>query len=92
MISSLFSRKTRNALRMNPKIILNIIYSFFLNLIYFTRNFYRFKIFADFGSTITKGPGAKLIIDKGSFSAVNTLGDMTKAKSSIHIIGIQSYI
>ncbi len=85
MISSLFSRKTRNALRMNPKIILNIIYSFFLNLIYFTRNFYRFKIFADFGSTITKGPGAKLIIDKRLFLGGKYIGDMTKAKSSIHM-------
>jgi acetyltransferase-like isoleucine patch superfamily enzyme len=80
-----FSRKLRNLLRMNPKIILNIVYSFFINLFHSFRNFYRFKIIADFGSTITRGPGARLIIDKRLYLGGKYIGDMVSAKSSIYM-------
>jgi len=70
---------------MNPKIILNIIYSFFVNLFYSIKNFYRFKVIADFGSTISKGPGAKLIIDKRLYLGGKYIGDMTQAKASIRM-------
>jgi acetyltransferase-like isoleucine patch superfamily enzyme len=79
------NNKMINALRMNPKIFLNVIYSFFLNLFHSIRNFYRFKVFADFGSTITKASGARLIIDKRLYLGGKYIGDMTQAKSTIRM-------
>jgi len=70
---------------MNPKIILNIIYSFFINLFHSFRSFYRFKIIADFGSTIKRGPGAKLIIDKRLYLGGKYIGEMVNAKSTIYM-------
>ncbi len=81
----MFNRKMRNALRMNPKLILNMIYSFFLNLFHSIRNFYRFKVFADFGSTITKGARTKLIIDKRLYLGGKYIGDMKQARSTIRM-------
>ncbi len=80
-----FNQKVRNTLRMNPKLLLNIIYSFFVNLFHSIRDFYRFKVIADFGSSITRGQGARLIIDKRLYLGGKYIGDMVKAKSSIHM-------
>jgi acetyltransferase-like isoleucine patch superfamily enzyme len=85
MDKPMFSSKMVNALRMNPKLILNIIYSFFINLFYSIKNFYRFKVFADFGSTITKAPGARLIIDKRLYLGGKYIGDMAQGKSTIRM-------
>ena len=60
----MFSRKMRNALRMNRTLILNIIYRFFLKLFHSLRNVYRFKVFAEFWEHHSKRSGARLIIDK----------------------------
>jgi acetyltransferase-like isoleucine patch superfamily enzyme len=81
----MFNQKIRNVLRMNPKLILNILYSFFLNLFHSIRHFYRFKVIADFGSTITKGRGARLIIDKRLYLGGKYIGDMANAKSTIRM-------
>ena len=85
MDKPMINNKMVNALRMNPKLILNVIYSFFLNLFHSIRNFYRFKVFADFGSTITKAPGARLIIDRRLYLGGKYIGDMAHSKSSIRM-------
>lgn len=72
-----------NTLWLNPKIPLNAIYSFFINLFYSFRSLFRFKIVADFGSTISKAFGARLIIDKRLFLGGKYIGDMSKSRASI---------
>lgn len=85
MGSPIFNEKVRNRLRMNPKFILNIIYSFFVNLFHSIRSFPRLKIIADLGSSITRGFGAKLFIDKKLYLGGQYIGDMSKAKASIRM-------
>lgn len=85
MAFSVFNEKVQNRLRMNPKFVLNIIYSFFVNLFHCIRSFPRFKIIADFGSTVTRGFKAKLIIDNRLYLGGQYIGDMAKAKSSIRM-------
>ncbi|HOB19618.1 MAG TPA: acyltransferase [Candidatus Atribacteria bacterium] len=68
---------------LHPKLILNFIYSLFLNLFYTFTSFFRFKIFADFGSSISKMPSARLRIDKRLYLGGRYIGDMSKAKASL---------
>jgi acetyltransferase-like isoleucine patch superfamily enzyme len=81
----MFNTKMVRTLRMNPKLILNVIYSFFLNLFHSIRSFYRFRVFADFGSTITRGSGARLIIDRRLYLGGKYIGDMVHSKSSVRM-------
>ena len=75
----------RKVLRMNPKLLLNFIYSIFINLFHCFRRFYRLPIFADFGSTISKGSGSRFIIDNRLFLGGKYIGDMTQAHATIRM-------
>lgn len=79
-------RKLRLGLQrlwLHPRLILNAIYSVFLNLFYAFTGFFRFRIFADFGSTISMMPSARLRIDKRLYLGGSYIGDMSKAKASL---------
>lgn len=77
--------KLVNTLVLHPKIVLNFLYSIFLNLFYSFRSFFRFKIIADFGSTIAKGPGSRLVIDKRLYLGGKYIGDMAAGKALIRL-------
>lgn len=68
---------------LHPKLILNAVYSFFINLIYSFTSLFRFKFIVDFGSTISKSPSARLKIDKRLFLGGKYIGDMSKARATI---------
>ena len=77
--------KVVSTLWLNPKLIINFLYSIFVNMFFSFRNFYRFKVIADFGSTISKAHSAKLIIDKRLYLGGKYIGDMTHSKAYIRM-------
>lgn len=77
--------KLFNTLRLHPKLIINVIYSVFVNLFYSVANFYRFRIIADFGSRISKASRARLQIDKRLYLGGRYIGDMTNARAYIKL-------
>ncbi|HZK33796.1 MAG TPA: acyltransferase [Bacillota bacterium] len=68
---------------LHPKLIINAIYSFFLNLFYCFTSFFRFKIIGDFPSSISKAPSARLKIDKRLFLGGKYIGDMSTSRATI---------
>jgi acetyltransferase-like isoleucine patch superfamily enzyme len=77
--------KLIDVLRMNPKLIINFIYSIFINLFHCFKGFYRLKVIADFGSHITRAAGAKLQIDRRLYLGGKYIGDMSAAKAYLRM-------
>lgn len=76
-------RNPIRVLRQNPKLILNAIYSIFINLFISIRFLLKFKIIADFGSYISKARRSKLIVDNRLYLGGKYIGDMAAAKASV---------
>jgi acetyltransferase-like isoleucine patch superfamily enzyme len=74
-----------NTLVLHPKLVLNFLYSIFFNLYLSFRSFFRLKVIADFGSTIAKAPGSRLIIEKRLYLGGQYIGDMASGKAHIRL-------